>query len=261
MDATELRKYCLLGKNDDIAVQNTKDIVELMSLDKSDNLLEVGCGTGGLSKYLSAYVKSITAFDVSPAMIQEAREHFPGNNIEYHVADARDPSSYEKYGALFDKVVANYSLQWMGDLSACLPGICHCLKPGGRCYITISSEYPEDTYSKITAYSKNPKWQEYMQGYEWPYHPFPGNEDDMRKLLQDAGFKSQCIDCKAYVEEFALDETRARAYCRAFMGAKERVPCERQEEYMNEAFEFATKRQTDGSYILTCKILSVVAEK
>ncbi|XP_070561480.1 uncharacterized protein [Ptychodera flava] len=262
MDAVELRKYCLLGQNDEIALRNVRDILEVMPLEKSDKLLEIGCGTGGLSKHLSGYVKSITAFDVSPAMIQEAREHFPGNNIEYHVADAGDPSTYKKYGAFFDKVIAHYCLHWLKDPSACLQGIYHCLKPGGRCFVNMQCEVAEDTFSGIFAYPMNSKWAEYMEGYECPYNAFKGTKDDFRKLLDEAGFKSQYVHCKTYIEDLDLDETTAKAYCRTLMGAKNRVPRDKQEEYMNEAFESATKRKTEeGRCILTSKLLAATAQK
>jgi ubiquinone/menaquinone biosynthesis C-methylase UbiE len=51
--------------------------------------LDVGCGTGAFSRLLADRSERVVALDLSPQMIQVAREHSKGySNIEFQVADA-----------------------------------------------------------------------------------------------------------------------------------------------------------------------------
>lgn len=58
-------------------------------LDRSDQLLELGCGTGGTARLLAPHVAEVTATDISPAMIEiaETRARAEGvRNITHLVA-------------------------------------------------------------------------------------------------------------------------------------------------------------------------------
>ncbi len=50
-------------------------------------VLEIGCGTGQLTRRLAARAEQVTAIDLSPKMIERARAA-GGDNIDYRVADA-----------------------------------------------------------------------------------------------------------------------------------------------------------------------------
>jgi ubiquinone/menaquinone biosynthesis C-methylase UbiE len=51
--------------------------------------LEIGCGTGSFSRLLAQRCKRVLALDLSPQMIQVAREHSKSyTNIDFRVADA-----------------------------------------------------------------------------------------------------------------------------------------------------------------------------
>jgi ubiquinone/menaquinone biosynthesis C-methylase UbiE len=51
--------------------------------------LDIGCGTGSFSRLLAQRCKRVLALDLSPRMIQVAREHSKSyNNIDFRVADA-----------------------------------------------------------------------------------------------------------------------------------------------------------------------------
>jgi ubiquinone/menaquinone biosynthesis C-methylase UbiE len=55
------------------------------------NVLEIGCGTGGFARLLAEHSQHVLALDLSPEMIRIAREsstQFP--NIDFQLADVRD---------------------------------------------------------------------------------------------------------------------------------------------------------------------------
>ena len=66
------------------------------------NVLDVGCGTGITSKYLAERAKSVTAIDVSPRLIQYAREFNSRPNLQYMVEDIAAYDWREWQGDKFD---------------------------------------------------------------------------------------------------------------------------------------------------------------
>lgn len=54
---------------------------------RKDNCLEIGCGTGRITKQLSLTFKHIYAVDVSEAMITYARDRVDADNVDFSVVD------------------------------------------------------------------------------------------------------------------------------------------------------------------------------
>jgi ubiquinone/menaquinone biosynthesis C-methylase UbiE len=100
-------------------------------LTRSDNVLEVGCGTGTTALKLAPAVSQIVGSDVSNEMIAIARERAVGQdclNVEFTVAAAEGlPGSESTY----DAVLAFNVLHLISDRPATLAGIRRLLKPNG----------------------------------------------------------------------------------------------------------------------------------
>lgn len=68
------------------------------------NVLEIGCGTGAFSRLLAQQSEQVLALDLSPNMIQMAKERSKSyQNIEFQVADVLD---WEFPGNQFDCIVS-----------------------------------------------------------------------------------------------------------------------------------------------------------
>lgn len=59
------------------------EVIQKLSLKKTDVLLDLGCGNGALTYLLRKKVKKITAVDFSPYLINVAKENFFSKNIDY----------------------------------------------------------------------------------------------------------------------------------------------------------------------------------
>lgn len=100
-------------------------------LNKENQLLEIGCGTGITTLPLSDYVKEITAIDTSEHMLEQAEEKADKQgkeNINFLHMDLM------KLGAepcSFDVVTAYNVLLYMKDQEKILGKIHEILKPGG----------------------------------------------------------------------------------------------------------------------------------
>lgn len=71
--------------------------------------LVVGCGVCDDPGFLASLGCEVTAFDVSPTAVAEARTRFPGSGVHYQVADLLAPPP--DWQAAFDLVVEIYTVQ------------------------------------------------------------------------------------------------------------------------------------------------------
>jgi SAM-dependent methyltransferase len=71
-----------------------------VELAPGDDVVEIGCGVGRMTRALAARASSVRAFDVSPEMIQRARELNPQlDNVEWFVGDGRTLGEAESASA------------------------------------------------------------------------------------------------------------------------------------------------------------------
>ncbi|ARJ65773.1 SAM-dependent methyltransferase [Magnetospirillum sp. ME-1] len=93
------------------------------------SVLELGCGTGLLTRRLAAVLPKgsrILATDLSPAMVETARNALP--DLSFAVMDAEAPH----VAGPFDLIVSSLAAQWFADLPATLGRLSALLAPGGR---------------------------------------------------------------------------------------------------------------------------------
>jgi SAM-dependent methyltransferase len=88
--------------------------------------LVVGCGVGGDPAFLASLGWQVTAFDVSPTAIEQARRRFPGSSVDYQVADLLVPT--QAWQGAFDLVAEIYTVQALygparAAAIAALPGL------------------------------------------------------------------------------------------------------------------------------------------
>ncbi|HUX79498.1 MAG TPA: methyltransferase domain-containing protein [Alphaproteobacteria bacterium] len=95
-------------------------------------LLEVGCGTGMLSRHLVSHAKHYVLTDFSFALLQKAHKQVRGGHVFPLVVDGEHPC----FSASFDVIVSNLALHWFQDPKRALVRLVACLKPGGRLYLT-----------------------------------------------------------------------------------------------------------------------------
>ncbi|GAB5445696.1 class I SAM-dependent methyltransferase [Gymnodinialimonas sp.] len=101
-------------------------------LSPTDRVLELGCGTGSTALELAPNVARITATDISPAMIEIAREKAAkagANNITFVTGATGDPEITET--APHDAILALNLLHLLPDQAEALAQINGMLKPGG----------------------------------------------------------------------------------------------------------------------------------
>lgn len=97
-------------------------------------VLEVGCGTGGLTHLLLPRIRGPwLVTDIAPAMVETTKSHFAAPHAQFCLMDGEHPSL--PHGSL-DLIVSNLAVQWFEDLGQGLRRLSCCLAPQGRMLIT-----------------------------------------------------------------------------------------------------------------------------
>ncbi|MCK5615672.1 class I SAM-dependent methyltransferase [Candidatus Pacearchaeota archaeon] len=99
--------------------------LELLGNVKGKKILDFGCGTGIYSKLLTKKGAKVKGFDISPAMIEIAKEENP--KLDLKVGSGYDIPFNEK----FDVVLASLVFHYFKDWDKVFKGISKVLKKGG----------------------------------------------------------------------------------------------------------------------------------
>lgn len=111
------------------AADRLTDLVLECRLPANPAVLEVGCGTGLLTRRLMPQVGgNWLVTDLSPAMVAAAQGWCPSANAAFRVMDAEQP---DVPAGLYDLVVSNMAAQWFADLGRTVRRLLACLSPGG----------------------------------------------------------------------------------------------------------------------------------
>lgn len=129
-------------------------IYEQMNLQKNDQVLEIGCGTGELWKGMEPKLPEgvhVTLSDRSEGMIRDAKKHLNDQEerFSYEVIDCR---KIPKEDNSFHKIVANHVLFYLEDRILGLKEIKRVLKPGG---VFFCSTYGKQHMQEITKLVKD----------------------------------------------------------------------------------------------------------
>ena len=109
-------------------------IVQLLDIQPSDHILDIGCGPGLAIQGFAAIATQglVAGIDTSPLMVQEARKRnataIETGHVEIQQGDA---STLPYTDASFDKVAATHVIYFWSDVVTTLQELRRVLRPGG----------------------------------------------------------------------------------------------------------------------------------
>jgi predicted TPR repeat methyltransferase len=111
------------------------------ALQKSLDVLDLGCGTGLCGLCFQNWAKSLTGIDLAPKMLAQAR----ARGIYEELIDGDIITAPRKFVDRFDLVVASDVLLLLGDLAALFQAVHQAVRPSGRFAFTVDlNDGPED---------------------------------------------------------------------------------------------------------------------
>lgn len=216
-----------------------EDLVDRVDLHPGQQVLDVACGTGAVSRVAAPLVRpggQVVGLDFNPAMLEIARS-LAIEGVDWREGDATTLAFSD---AEFDVVLCQQGLQFIPDKQAAVAEMVRVLKPGGRAAISCwKGEDENPAAAAISAAGEAAGWSEVAEGFDTPFSF--GDPEFLEKLLTDAGFSEVVVsreqkisvwpDFAGWIAEFAEVPPLAERYLaadeasrRAFLdGVVERV--------------------------------------
>lgn len=109
--------------------------VATLGLPPQPRVLEIGCGTGMLSRLLLQRISmgEWVLSDLSPVMIQHCKHEIADPRVRWHIMDGESPDLPSRS---FDLIVSSLAFQWFADLPGALQRLRTLLSPGGYLIFT-----------------------------------------------------------------------------------------------------------------------------
>jgi methionine biosynthesis protein MetW len=167
----------------------TREQVAASLLPAGGRLLDVGCADGKLVALVAERFAQVIATDVSPLVIEQARQRLAEKphaaRVAFQVVDANQPLPYES--ASFDMLVSLSTLQYIFDPEQFLHEAARVLKPAGQLLI----EVPNVAYlpQRLRLLAGEPiqtsYWKHGIDGGNLHYFTL----GSLKQLLEQAGFR------------------------------------------------------------------------
>ena len=97
------------------------------------SILEIGCGTGKNTSFLSQIANHVQAFDFSQGMIEKAKEKVRAENVQFSIMDIT--KRWRLDDGSFDLIVCNLVLEHIEDISFIFSEAARVLQDNGRFFI------------------------------------------------------------------------------------------------------------------------------
>src|SRR6186997_892840 len=153
-------------------------IVVFLPLEKEFRVLDVAAGTGHLSRAIAPHVREVTAIDITPEMLAQAREETAKSNLNNITFEEGNAERLLYEADYFDLVASRLSIHHFENPMIQLQEMVRVCKPHHRVAI-IDLLAPED---KEIAKAYND-----LERLRDPSHTIALSKTEMTKLLADVG--------------------------------------------------------------------------
>lgn len=208
--------------------------LDLLKLQKGEQVLDIGAGQGVLAQYIADKGAKYTGVDVSPRLLELARQHH-GRHGRFIKADAcRLETSSELKAGTFDAVIFLLSLQDIDPLDQALNSAATMLKPGGRAVLLMTHPAFRIPRQSGWGYDENRKLtfrrvDRYLTPLSVPMKPYPGGSGvtisfhrPLSAYINGLAAAGLLIDQMLEIPSYKTEENPAEAEIPLFVGLRAR---------------------------------------
>ena len=172
------------------------DLVALVRVRPGLRAIDLGCGTGELTRRLADALpgSDVLGVDSSAEMLERSKEFArPGLRFEQRTIE-------ELLGAgaqdEWDLVFSNAALQWVPDHERVFPAIFRLVRPGGQLVVQMPSNYTHPTHTFIDELAQEEPFRSALRGYRrsWLAHGI----EEYAQMLYDCGALDIVVFEKVY---------------------------------------------------------------
>ena len=205
----KLKQVIKISKSKDVAKnyqqvslfqrEEGKKLIDDLEIHRGHVILDLGCGTGELSAYLSELVGQdgrVVAVDPDSYRVEVAREsHREVKNLEFQEGSS---ASFPGMGSeTYDIVFSNFVFHWIQDKEEAFKNMFRSLKPAGKIVLTYGDRLPSIVH-KIYRELQNSESMERMLSKRWYKR-----RANMEEMCSAAGFEIvKSVDVKMEDQEF-----------------------------------------------------------
>ncbi len=194
-------------EKDSVVQKSASEILfDLLNIQPNDHVLDLGCGTGHISKLIKEKTKTkIVAVDPSEGMIKKAREKFSNQSISFRVCSAEQLD----YQNEFDIIFCNSALQWFGNATEAIKACHNSLKINGKMAIQAPAKnnYCPNFLRAINDVKNDKRTQGIFSSFNSPWF-FRNTAKEYAELFYSVGFKVE----KSTIDEVVTHHSAEEAY-------------------------------------------------
>ncbi len=175
-----------------------RELIEMANVRDDDSILDIGCGTGKLTRELASMARKgrIVAIDPSVEMLERARENALSSD---NIALINIPAQRMDFKEEFDLVYSNSALQWIKEQEDVIIRAYSALKPNGRIAIQLPArdfcwELMENINSAISFLGLESRYRKMASPWRFPL------KEEFAGFLKDAGF----TEVNAFYKNYTL---------------------------------------------------------
>lgn len=179
-------------------------LFELLSIRRSDDVLDLGCGPGHLTRRIRDLTTGIV-FGVDPCetMIAKARRNCQFLAVTFLTAEAENFETSQQ----FDVIFCNSAFQWLHDPLKALNNCNRVLRPGGRIGIQAPARanYCPNFILATQALAADPRTRDIFANFVSPWF-FLETPDDYARIFESAGLPPEYCKIEEVNELCAPDK-------------------------------------------------------
>jgi len=180
-----------------------KELVDLMNIQLTDTIIDVGSGTGDLIDLIlnKGKINSIYSIDLNNEMLQFGKKRFKNDDVNFVNANAENLPFKNNF---FDKYIIAFCLRNVTDIKKALNESLRTLKPGGVFYCLEFSSPKSSLVNMIYKnYKKNiipwmgkkiAKNEEAYQYLQESIDQFPSQEELLANLTQMGFYRTKYLN-------------------------------------------------------------------
>jgi len=174
-------------------VREAETLARLVAAGPRDRAADLASGPGTLALRFAKHVRSIVALDLTPTILQRARQSARAEGLENLYCTLGDAGSLPFADASLDVVVTSYSLHHIPDPQRVVREMARVLRPGGRAGV-LDMLVPED--SKAAALRNR------IEIARDPSHTRALPKSELERLFMNAGLRVLASELDEHMRSF-----------------------------------------------------------
>ncbi|HKG53692.1 MAG TPA: methyltransferase domain-containing protein [Anaerolineales bacterium] len=166
------------------------DLLALVEIRPNLNVVDLGCGTGELTRHLAALPGSkVTGLDASPQMLEKATS-FSTPSLRFEQGDQ------SRLRGDWDLIFSNAALQWSEQHKNLIPRLYQRLNPGGQIAVQVPSNHNHISHQIYRETAGEEPFKSILNGFQ-RYAPVL-SIDDYARLFFESGAEDIVVFEKVY---------------------------------------------------------------